>query len=106
LTMSSTAVSLRILQARRELTHIQGRLCVGVSLVQDLMSVGILALLPALAMWDLGAEARGATMGDSWVVAFLRLLASGALVLGAVLLGRMALPRLMREATQGAADIV
>jgi monovalent cation:H+ antiporter-2, CPA2 family len=106
LTMSSTAVSLRILQARRELTHIQGRLCVGVSLVQDLMSVGILALLPALAMWDLGAEARAAGSGDSWLIAFLRLLASGALVLGAVLLGRLALPRLMREAAHGTAEVM
>src|SRR5690606_20650145 len=106
LTMSSTAVSLRILQPRRELNQPPGRPCVGVSLVQDLMSVGILALLPALAMWDLGAEARGATTGDSWLVAFLRLIASGALVLGAVLAGRLALPRLMREATQGAADVV
>jgi len=50
--MSSTAVLLRVLQQRRELRQMHGRICIGVSIVQDLMSVMVLAMLPLIAEWS------------------------------------------------------
>ncbi len=55
LSMSSTAVLLRLLQQRRELRQPHGQLCLGISIVQDILSVGLMAALPLIASWDRGA---------------------------------------------------
>lgn len=49
LAMSSTAVVIRDMQTRREMTRAHGRLAVGVLIVQDLLVIAVLALLPTLA---------------------------------------------------------
>jgi monovalent cation:H+ antiporter-2, CPA2 family len=110
LSMSSTAVVLGILQSRRELHAIHGRLCVGVSLIQDLLSIAVLALMPLLAAW--GTTSTGATTetaaGANWLDQFPRwgqLLIQGLLALGGIgvmlAFGRHVLPRLLREAGRG-----
>jgi CPA2 family monovalent cation:H+ antiporter-2 len=105
--MSSTAVVLGILQSRRELHRVYGRLCIGISIMQDLLAVVVLALLPPIALWA-GARAAGleAQLTESAEVGRV-----GALLIGAALavggiaamvaFGKYLLPRLLREATRG-----
>lgn len=111
LAMSSTAVVLGMLQQRRELHAIHGRLCVGVSLVQDLLSVAVLALMPLIGEWAKGAQQVAADVGASTpggadgLPRVLQLLSQGLLVLGGMgamlAFGRYVLPRLLREAGRG-----
>lgn len=114
LSMSSTAVLLRVLQGRRELRQMHARIAVGVSIVQDMASVLLLAMLPPIAVWA-GAkgnvlEAAGPADGlaDHW-----RLLSRGALAFGGIVAmlaaGRVFLPRIMNyvartEAAAGSAS--
>lgn len=49
--ISSTAILVRVLMSRRELHAVHGRVALGVSIVQDLSSVVMLAAIPALAVW-------------------------------------------------------
>jgi monovalent cation:H+ antiporter-2, CPA2 family len=51
LAMTSTAVVLRILQERRELHKLHGRIIFGSLIVQDLIALAALAALPLLAAW-------------------------------------------------------
>lgn len=91
--MSSTAVLLRVLLDRREINQPHGRVTLGITVVQDLASVGILALMPILGAWSGAAEARSAhglglgAVGDALVA-----LAALALLIAA---GRLVLPRLL-----------
>jgi CPA2 family monovalent cation:H+ antiporter-2 len=55
LAMSSTAVVLRIISARRELRRRSGRLALAVLVVQDVLVLVILALLPVVAEWSSGS---------------------------------------------------
>lgn len=109
LAMSSTAVVLGILQNRRELHAIHGRLCVGVSLIQDLLSIAVLALMPLLAVWG---KAPGVPVEEAaaagWLDDFPRwvqLLIRGLLAVGGIgvmlAFGRHVLPKLLREAGRG-----
>lgn len=52
LAISSTVVVLRILMDRRELNKTEGRLGVGVLVVQDLVAIAMLMVLPPLAKWN------------------------------------------------------
>ncbi len=63
LAMSSTAVVIRDMQTRREMTRAHGRLAVGVLIVQDLLVIAVLALLPTLA--PQGAAGAGAGAVDA-----------------------------------------
>lgn len=112
LAMSSTAVVLGILQQRRELHATHGRLCVGVSLVQDLMSVAIMALLPVVAAWAAGSAAHAAepthasqAAASTGMPAWVDMLSSGLMAIGGIgamlAFGRYVLPRLLREAGRG-----
>lgn len=107
---SSTAVSLRILQAHRELDRMHGRLCVGGSLVQDLLSVPMLVLLPAVAAWTAMGEPEPGAEALSWWARVGEWLGQGAVAVGGValllVLGRLFLPRLMQEAAHGSVEIL
>lgn len=89
--MSSTALLMRILQQRRETKAMIGRLCLGIAISQDILSVVFLALIPSLAKW---AESSGAAAPAA---NYSELLFSGLTTLGAVtallLFGRFVLPR-------------
>ncbi len=52
LAMSSTAVALRLIQARGDLHSLQGRASVGILLLQDLAVIPVMVLLPQLAHSD------------------------------------------------------
>lgn len=104
--ISSTAVVLRIIAARRELRRRSGRLCFAILVIQDVLVLAMLALLPALAGWA-GPEAAAA--GDAsapqnaqpwlWYVgnAAIKVLGVGALVV----VGKAILPTILRESLRG-----
>ncbi len=128
MSMSSTAVGLRILQQRREMHRLHGRLVVGISIVQDLLSLVVLAMLPALGTWA-AASAVGAHAGpvappvpvpgnpmDTTLTAWVRdqtgvmagsaagYVAAGCVAIGGIAaliaFGRYLLPRLLGEAAR------
>jgi CPA2 family monovalent cation:H+ antiporter-2 len=91
MSISSTAILLRVLQERRELHQTHGRLCVGVSIAQDLLSILMLGALPAIAAWTVVDD--GAGPGQPSVPQML--LSAGIGTLGVIVmlfLGRTALP--------------
>lgn len=64
--MSSTAIVVRMLQSRREMFRLHGRLCVGIAITQDLLSLAIMASMPLLSAWagkPAGAAAAAGTDG-------------------------------------------
>lgn len=97
LSISSTAVLLRILQQRRELRQTHGRICVGVSIAQDMVSVMFLAMLPPIAAW---AGVTTPTPDVAVLPGPLRLLSAAALGFGGIVAmlaaGYVLLPRLMQ----------
>lgn len=106
--MTSTAVLLRIMQERRELHKLHGRLAFGSLVVQDMLALLALALLPVLAMWA-GAKKpaeEAATGGHgftllpsdwpSWAMFFT---AVGGVAL-LIVVCKVLLPRLLREAAK------
>ncbi|GJM18869.1 MAG: potassium transporter KefB [Phycisphaeraceae bacterium] len=99
LSMSSTAVVLRLFQARRELFEAHGRTSVGILLIQDLLVVGMLAALPVLATMQ-GGEGEGGEPIDLGAAAAQALIAVGAVGL-LVVVGRLLLPRVMRFVAAG-----
>lgn len=50
----STAVLVRVLMARREQAALHGRISLGISILQDLLSVIMLALIPLIVVWGGG----------------------------------------------------
>ncbi|MBD3237759.1 MAG: hypothetical protein GF330_13730, partial [Candidatus Eisenbacteria bacterium] len=104
LSLSSTAVVLRILSQRRELQQSKGRLSLAILVIQDMLVLVMLAAIPALLAW---AAARGeltATTGTTAEVldaaAFGRIALRLSAMLLLVVLGRWALPRLIQEAVR------
>lgn len=126
MSMSSTAVGLRMLQQRREMHRLHGRLVVGISVVQDLLSLVMLAMLPLLGNWatmlrggagggeglSVGEAAAAETTIVSWVreqaatVAgpvggyFAAGMAALAGIAALILFGRYVLPRMLGEAAR------
>lgn len=110
--MSSTALLLRVLQERREVKATIGRLCIGVSIVQDLLSVIALALLPAIARWEASTAGDG-TVATTVTTAspLLDILKSGGIGVGGILVlvlaGRYVLPRAMHiVARTGSTELI
>jgi CPA2 family monovalent cation:H+ antiporter-2 len=61
--ISSTAILVRTLMARREQAALHGRVSLGVSILQDLLSVIMLALIPLIVVWGGGTpEQSGPAM--------------------------------------------
>jgi len=92
LSVASTVVLLRALEARGILDTSGGRVAVGWLVVEDLAMVLVLVLLPALAGWLKGGGAVGP---DVWPAIGLTLLKVAAFVVLMLVVGRRALPRLM-----------
>ncbi len=104
MTMSSTAVVLRILQQRRELQDTAGRLAFATLIVQDLAAIAALMLLPPLARWQGTFSPEAALVEPSSLPPLLDLARSGALAAAViallVLIGRFVMPRLLLEAAR------
>lgn len=113
LAMSSTAIFVRVVSGRRELSSTHARVGLGVAIVQDLAAVIILALLPPIARWAGAAPpAVGAT--DAWYESlpkWAEFAARGGVSLGGLTLllaiGRYVLPWAMRAvASTGSSELM
>ena len=102
LAMSSTSVVLQLLSQRRKMHTTTGRTSLGVLLIQDLIVIGYLAAIPLLASAVTGQDEEAPTLGEIIPDA---LLALGG-VTAIILLGRLVLPRVMREASRVAGNEV
>jgi CPA2 family monovalent cation:H+ antiporter-2 len=95
LAMSSTAVLVRLLVSRRESRSPVGRVTLGVAIVQDLLSVIVMALIPSIALWA-GVPASPST---SSLPAWAQLVTKASIGLGGVtmmiVLARIVLPRVL-----------
>ena len=87
LSLSSTAIVLRIYNDRREINSIQGRLASGILLFQDLCIVPMMLLLPVL-----GQSGKGSLVSIVWAVA--KALIALVLIVWAA---RRFLPRLLHQ---------
>jgi len=107
LALSSTALVMRIIADRRELRLMRGRLALSILVIQDLIVLGMLAAIPALAAWANSdvklAEAQDVRFaGDGRTLRFVIeaiLRVGGVAVL--IVLGRVILPRVLRESFKG-----
>ncbi|MHC4099410.1 MAG: cation:proton antiporter domain-containing protein [Planctomycetota bacterium] len=104
--LSSTAVVLRILAARRELRRRSGRLSFSILVIQDIIVLGMLAVLPVVARWDGAGGSGGAGLAApqehlSWIdfVADAFLMIGGVAAL--VVVSKTVLPRILRESLRG-----
>ena len=100
MSMSSTAVVLRVLDLRRELHSTRGRLVFGILVFQDMLTLGILAALPLLEVWARGGEAGV----DGVMSSPLQRLGAASLAIGGIavliVVGRWIVPRLLLEAAR------
>jgi CPA2 family monovalent cation:H+ antiporter-2 len=93
LSVASTVVLLRALEDRGQLDSFNGRIAVGWLVVEDLVTVLMLVLLPALAGVLGGTPAGGHGAGDSiWLAIGKTLLSVGAFVAFMLLVGRKLFP--------------
>ncbi len=87
LSLSSTAIVLKVYADRMEADTAQGRVSFGILLFQDLAAIPMMLLLPTLHAWD-SASASGV---------FLTLAKAGLTVGGLLLLARFLIPLLLKE---------
>jgi CPA2 family monovalent cation:H+ antiporter-2 len=111
--ISSTAVLTRTLIARRELHTLHGRITLGVSIVQDLASIGMMLLIPAIALWAgvTPGQGEGAATLSTGLTPGMEKALRGLLALAGVFLlliaGRVVLPRILQYvATQRSQELV
>jgi CPA2 family monovalent cation:H+ antiporter-2 len=94
LSVASTVVLLRALEARGVLESMNGRIAVGWLVVEDLAMVLVLVLLPAIAS-SLGAANAGDTGTPLWQTLGLTLLKVSAFIAFMLLVGNRAFPALL-----------
>ncbi|MEM9066680.1 MAG: cation:proton antiporter [Planctomycetota bacterium] len=94
--MSSTAVVLNLLAARRETNQSVGRLSLGVLLTQDMLVILMLAAIPAIAIWSGAGQDAGGDAEQSLNPAALLIAGGGVVVLVAGI--RWGLPKAFRLA--------
>ncbi len=102
LSMSSTAVVLGLLQQRKEVHLLHGRLCIGISIMQDMLSIAVLASLPILAVWA-GVKPAETSSADG-AERVMSLASHAGLAVGGIILmvgfAHYLLPGLLREASR------
>ena len=100
--LSSTAVVLKIIAARRELRRRSGRLSFAILVVQDILVLAMLAVLPSLARW---AGAGAADAVEAQPMNWLDFAADACLMIGGVgalvVVAKAILPWLLRESMRG-----
>ncbi len=101
LSMSSTAVVLRILMERREIRRPAGRMAFFILIVQDIVAIAMLVAISGLAQWagvnGEAAVSQERTWGEFIADAALKI----GIVAGIIVVGRLLLPPLLREAAKG-----
>jgi CPA2 family monovalent cation:H+ antiporter-2 len=95
LSVASTVVLLRALEARGVLESLNGRIAVGWLVVEDLVVVLVLVLLPALAPVLGGKAAEPASSGQLWSTLAVTLGKVAAFVAIMLIVGKRLLPRLL-----------
>jgi CPA2 family monovalent cation:H+ antiporter-2 len=95
LSVASTVVLLRALDARGTLDSMNGRIAVGWLVVEDLVMVLVLVLLPPLAGWLGGKPPEGGAGGNLWMALGVTLLKVSAFIVFMIAIGRRAFPRLL-----------
>ncbi len=95
LSVASTVVLLRALEARSLLKSINGQIAVGWLVVEDLVMVLVLVLLPALAGVLSGDVAAGATNVSLWETIGLTLAKVTGFIVLMLVVGRRLLPKLL-----------
>jgi CPA2 family monovalent cation:H+ antiporter-2 len=98
---SSTALVLRLLMDRGELSAPHGRVLLGVLLVQDLAVVPLFLLVPALGAWAAGGDVTRGLAGAAPLAVVLRGLGTAGAVALAFLAARRAAPWLIALAARG-----
>lgn len=106
ISMSSTAAVMRLLQQRRELRDLHGRVAFGALIVQDLYAVVALAAVPMLVAWagvrgDLPVGADDAAGVGVMRVLLPRMLLAVGGIAAIVVLGRRLLPVVLLSAARG-----
>ncbi len=94
LSVASTVVLLKPLEARGVLDSMNGRIAVGWLIVEDLAMVLVLVLLPPLAGW-LGGHTPTEQMGNPWQALGLTLLKVAAFIVLMLVVGRRLFPQLL-----------
>ena len=94
LSVASTVVLLRALEARGTLESMNGRIAVGWLVVEDLAMVLVLVLLPPLAGW-LGGKVPDGVGGNLWQALGLTLLKVSAFIALMMVVGRRVFPKLL-----------
>ncbi len=95
LSVASTVVLLRALEARGVLASVNGQIAVGWLIVEDLVMVLVLVLLPALAPLLGGAGADAAAGQNLWATLGITLAKVGAFIALMLVVGRRVFPRLL-----------
>ena len=111
LSISSTAVVMRVYQQKRWMQRMSGRLSLAILVVQDLAVILMLILLPAIGRWAGIASGPVETGGQGTTHALVEALLNSLIALGGIagllLFGRYALPRILREgARSGSGEIL
>ena len=94
LSVASTVVLLRALEARGALDSMNGRIAVGWLVVEDLAMVLVLVLLPPLAGW-LGGHSPAGESGNPWQTLGLTLIKVAAFIALMLVVGRRLFPKLL-----------
>lgn len=98
LSVASTVVLLRALEAHGTLESMNGRIAVGWLVVEDLVMVLVLVLLPPLGSWLGGQTAQGAGAADPqslWRILGTTILQVGGFVAIMLVIGRRVFPKLL-----------
>ena len=94
LSVASTVVLLRALEARGALESVNGRIAVGWLVVQDLAMVLVLVALPPLAGW-LGGKTPDSLDGNLWQTLGITLVKVSAFIVLMLVVGRRVFPKLL-----------
>ena len=95
LSVASTVVVLRALEAGRALQSINGRIAIGWLIVEDLLMVLVLVLLPPLGQVLGGGQSPAAAASNLWIALSLTVGKVLAFVAFMLLVGRRVLPRIL-----------
>jgi CPA2 family monovalent cation:H+ antiporter-2 len=94
LSVASTVVLLRALEARGVLDSTNGHIAVGWLIVEDLAMVLVLVLLPLMSEW-LGGEGQASTSGKLWSAIGITFVKLAAFIVLMLVVGRRVFPKLL-----------